>query len=126
MKVTVDIPFALLSYVKFIPEDMLPEVLLQALEDKVKGRRIPELDTQDAKYDEILSILNKMQSQPLVPVTMPVVEGTVVPVKEVCAVPQVQTRKTVITFDTVNQDDAMCKAVGEEDEDEFLFDDLMK
>lgn len=116
MQVTVDIPHSLMTYIEYIPEGELPEVLLQALVEKIKAGNAPVTDTNVSKFEEVLSILNEMRQNPPQyrqeygsPVTVQPPAGPAV----------------TVTFETVRQG-AVFTDGGEEDDDYGLFDDLMK
>lgn len=120
MQVLIDIPRSLSKYIEYIPEEDLPAVILQALEDKIKSNDLITSDTTQDKLDSILSILGDIKSgAPVVvqehyslPQKTEVVEA---PVVEEQVVPQNIVEFKQTSFDT-----------DDEDEDDDLFDDLIK
>lgn len=121
MQVLIDIPRSLSKYIEYVPEEDLPAVILQALEDKIKSNG---LTTQD-KLDSILSILGDIKSgAPVVvqehyslPQNTEVVET---PAVEENVVPQNIVEFKQTSFSSNNNDD------DDEDDDDDLFDDLIK
>lgn len=122
MKVTVEIPKALLKYIEFIPEEKLPEILLQALEDKIKSNNYNNSDEEQSKFDEILSILSDIR------IGAPVImqehlsnlgEATRI-VQE--SEPVTTDEQNVVRFEPVTS----VNYENDEDDDDDLFDDLMK
>lgn len=120
MKVTVEIPKTLLKYIEFIPEERLPEILLQALEDKVKSNNYSNSDKEQSKFDEILSILSDIR------VGAPVImqEHSFKSNESISVVQEPESTN----IDTVNlvKFEPVVSASYEDDEDDDLFDDLMK
>jgi len=120
MKVTIDIPERLIRYIEFVPEDALPEVFLQALEDKIKYKTTPVINEEESKLEEILSILDRIQQGQISVNTSPA---------EISAIESVEHNNTVqekqaviINFEAVGQD----YDLADEDGDDDLFGDLMK
>ena len=120
MQVLIDIPRSLSKYIEYVPEEDLPAVILQALEDKIKSNSLVTLDATQDKLDSILSILGDIKSGAPVVVqehySLPQnVEIAEAPAAEENVVPQ-----NIIEFkqSSFNNDD--------DDDDDDLFDDLIK
>lgn len=118
MKVTIDIPKRLVRYIEFVPEDVLPEVFLQALEDKIKYKTTLVINKEESKLEEILSILNKMQQGQVSVNNSPAEASTIESAGHDNVVQEKQT--VIIDFEAVRQDYDLA------DEDGDLFGDLMK
>lgn len=121
MQVLIDIPRSLSKYIEYVPEEDLPAVILQALEDKIKSNGLVTSDTTQDKLDSILSILGDIKSGAPVVVqehySLPQnTEIAEVPVVAENVVPQNIVEFKQTSFDS-NDDD---------DEDDDLFDDLIK
>lgn len=125
MQVLIDIPRSLSKYIEYVPEEDLPAVILQALEDKIKSNGLVTSDTTQDKLDSILSILGDIKSGAPVVVqehySLPQsTEADEVPVIEEKVVPQniVEFKQTSFSSNNDNGDD--------DDDDDDLFDDLIK
>lgn len=126
MQVLIDIPRSLSKYIEYVPEEDLPAVILQALEDKIKSNGLMPPDTTQDKLDSILSILGDIKSgAPVVvqehyslPQNTEVVET---PAVEENVVPQNIVEFKQTSFSSNNNDDD-----DEDDDDDDLFDDLIK
>lgn len=125
MQVLIDIPRSLSKYIEYVPEEDLPAVILQALEDKIKSNGLATSDTTQDKLDSILSILGDIKSGAPVVVqehySLPQsAETDEVPVIEEKVVPQniVEFKQTSFSSNNDNGDD--------DDDDDDLFDDLIK
>lgn len=126
MQVLIDIPRSLSKYIEYVPEEDLPAVILQALEDKIKSNGLAISDTTQDKLDSILSILGDIKSGAPVVVqehySLPQsTKADEVPVIEEKVVPQniVEFKQTSFSSNNDNDDD-------DDDDDDDLFDDLIK
>lgn len=123
MQVLIDIPRSLSKYIEYVPEEDLPAVILQALEDKIKSNGLVMSDTTQDKLDSILSILGDIKSGAPVVVQehyslSKSTETDEAPVIEEKVVPQNIVEFKQTSFSSNDDDD--------NDDDDDLFDDLIK
>lgn len=120
MQVTVTIPDSLIRYIEYVPKDKLSEMLIQALEDKIKTGSARKVDENEAKYEEILSILSRMQQN--VPLMM---QEHLMPTQEEVEGAGEVKEAVIINFQDVESSDEV-EFKEEDDDDDEMFDDLMK
>ena len=118
MTVTVNIPVYLMRYIEFIPQQDLPDVLLNALKTCIYNEFPEKENINQFSIDELVSLLSKaglvQQAEPVL-------------VKEEKVEEQVDSK--IVSFSSTKQEDVVISKVLEDldDEDDIAdFMDLMK